>query len=417
MKFHLRNIAGSLLCLLIAMDAAAASARAKPTDAAQARDQIAQIVDRALRSNPEMTASEAAIQAAEERLSGAGLPLNNPELEAGAERTDINTYRLGISQTIDWYGKRNALEQVARQQLVQARLEYAALALEKSRELLDAIGRISTLQETLRLSVERASLLTRFSKLAVRRHAAGDLPRADLQLARLSVAEAQMQVARVRAELIQARSDFERLSGFSPSEMPPLPPVAESSSPPDESTVRPEQHPQVRAALAAARVARQQIASVDRGRKADPTVGLAGGREGGEKLIGLSLSLPLQVRNDFESDVRAARAEALRAERLARQAHLELKARLSSARERHRIISAAWRAWTETGQASLRKRLKLLETLWKAGEISSSDYLLQLQQTLDTRITGNELRGDLWRAWVEKIAASGTLNEWLKASE
>lgn len=106
--------------------------------------QIADIVNHALIANPQIQSAHAAVDAAQARLTGAGLPLNNPQLELEAERTDISTYTLGISQTIDWHDKRHAQEQAARIALNAARLRVAALGLVKATELLTAIGGIST---------------------------------------------------------------------------------------------------------------------------------------------------------------------------------------------------------------------------------------------------------------------------------
>ena len=376
---------------------------------------VAGLVARALETSPEMAAADAAIQAASERLAGAGLPLNNPELEAEAERSDVNTFRLGVSQTIDWYDKRAAFEAVARARLALARQSREALAQEKARGLLQALGRAATLDDTLALARERVSLLGRVARLAARRHAAGDLSQVDLQLAQLAQAEARIQVARIASELIQARADFQQVAGFPLDDPPALPGRFGEPFPSEQDDDRLARHPAMQAALLEARIAGQEIQRADRERRADPTVGLAGGREGDQNLLGLSLSLPLQVRNDFSAEVRATRAEALQAEQQAHQTRLNLGTRLAAERARYLALSDAWKTWQKTGQRNLERRLAALERLWRAGEIGTSDYLLQLQQTLDTRIAGVELRGDLWNAWIDWLAASGTLNDWLNA--
>jgi len=349
------RVAGRLVCLLALITMASiALAKSADTDA-ERRHRIAQVVNRALDASPEIAAARSAIQAAQARLTGAGLP-------------------------------RGALEQVARQELLLAREQYEALKLEKSRELLATIGRITIGQEIVELARQRTELLARFEKLAVKRHAAGDIPRNDLELARLSLAEASMQQARRHSELLQTQTDFHVLAGQPLPEPLPLPlqPGTPGSSDADETLAR--EHPEVQSALIAAQAARQQVLSADRGRKADPTFGVAAGQEDSETLVALSFSLPLQVRNDYQSDVDAARAEALQADQLAQQSYRTLLARIAGS---------------------------LLDTLWQSGEISTTDYLLQLQQTLDTRITGTELQGELWSAWVHWLAASGTLENWL----
>jgi outer membrane protein, heavy metal efflux system len=375
---------------------------------------LAAIVNRALATSPEIQAAQATVDAAQARLAGAGLPLNNPELELEAERTDISTYSLGISQAIDWHDKQSAFEQAAQAKLTSARAGVTALRLTKTTELLSTIGRIAVHHEVTTLSKRRTEILDRFAKLAKQRHAAGDISQAELGLARLSLAEAVMQHAGNGAELIRAKSDFFSVSGQKldggikfPDQLPATLPRTQ-----DEEALA-QNHPQVQAAHQMALAARQQIHAVDQERKADPTFGLAAGREDRENLVALSFSIPLQVRNNFRSNVDAAQAEALQSEKEAQQTYQNVLARLKGAHEGYNLVARAWALWLSQGQASLQQRIKLLEAQWQAGEMSTTDYLLQIQQTLDTQIAGVELHGNLWNAWIEWLSTSGTLNKWL----
>jgi len=397
---------GLLTCTLLA---GSFQSQATPPDLSVYGD----IVRHAMAASPEIQAARAALDAARSRLSGATRPLNNPELEAEAESTDVKTYTLGLSQTIDWHDKRGSLEQVARAEVNAAQASLDALKLDKSVALLDALGRVLTHQAPDRLHQRRSQILQRFTTLAAQRHQAGDISRAELELARLSWSEAMMQEAANQAALIQARNDYYAISGQSPEHDLALPedlPLLEPLPDRDELARR---HPRVRQFLAMARKLQLQIQAADRGRKADPSFSIRAGREDSENLVGLSFSLPLRIRNDFQAEVDAARADALQAEKQARQAFLDLKARLQAAHAGYNVITRAWQQWISLGQDSLRQRAELLETLWQSGEMSTTDYLLQLQQTLDTQIAGAELQGELWRAWVEWLGASNSLETWL----
>lgn len=375
---------------------------------------LAALVNRSLQANPDVLAAQSAVDAAKARLGGTALPLHNPALEAEVESAGANTYQLGISQTIDWHDKRSAFEQLAQTEYQAVRQQLAALKLAKSTELLDAIGRIASQTGIKDLSQRRTQIMTRFANLAKQRHAAGDIPQAELELARLSLAESKMQLAGNQAELIQAHGDFFSLSGQMLTEKISLPAnlklhlVAAEDI---ESIAR--QHPEVQAALLQAQKARQNIRATDLDRKADPTLGISAGRDDKDNLIAFRFSLPLQVRNSFQSQVEVARAEALQLEQLAQQAFWNVRARLNSAEQRYKLVSSAWAQWTEKGRSSLNSRIALLETLWKSGEISTTDYLLQIQQTLDTQIAGIELHGDLWNAWLAWMSASAQLDTWL----
>jgi cobalt-zinc-cadmium efflux system outer membrane protein len=56
----------------------------------------------------------------------------------------------------------------------------------------------------------------------------------------------------------------------------------------------------------------------------------------------------------------------------------------------------------------------LLERLLREGEISPSDYLQQLKQTLDTQLAGAELEARVWRSWADYLAATGQLDRWAR---
>jgi len=56
-----------------------------------------------------------------------------------------------------------------------------------------------------------------------------------------------------------------------------------------------------------------------------------------------------------------------------------------------------------------------LQRLWEAGELSTTDYLVQLRQTLDTKESALELRRSMWQAWFEWMSASGQIETWLGA--
>ena len=72
----------------------------------------------------------------------------------------------------------------------------------------------------------------------------------------------------------------------------------------------------------------------------------------------------------------------------------------------------AWKQWQSSGASATGERAELLERLWKAGELSTSDYLVQLKQALDTALAGAELRGELLRATLDHLSAAGRLDDW-----
>ena len=88
-------------------------------------------------------------------------------------------------------------------------------------------------------------------------------------------------------------------------------------------------------------------------------------------------------------------------------------ARLTSAIERYDLSHRAWGDWEMTGQTSLSRQTEQLQRLWQAGELSTTDYLVQLNATLDVQASALDLRDALWRAWFEWLWASGQVDAWL----
>ncbi len=372
-------------------------------------------INRILDENPEIQAARAAVEAARARVQGAGLPIYNPELALEGEKTEsVDNYGIGLTQTIDLHDKRGMQEKAALAGLETARSTLEALRQEKAVALLDAMVRILNSQEITALSRQRFQLLERFQRLAEQRQRAGDIPLIELELARMAVAEAAMAQAQAGGALVEAKGDFFTLAGEAPPERLGLPSSLPTRLPGQQEDERlASNHPNVRQAHLLAQAARVAISATDRERRADPTLGLMTGRDDEESYLLLSFSMPLQLRNDFRSRVTAARSEALQAEQQAQQVYRATLAQLRTAREHYVLISQAWQVWLARGQSSLKQQSELLERLWQAGELETTDYLIQLQQALDTRIAGAELHGALWHAWIRWQAATGQVFEWI----
>jgi outer membrane protein, heavy metal efflux system len=102
-----------------------------------------------------------------------------------------------------------------------------------------------------------------------------------------------------------------------------------------------------------------------------------------------------------------AAAAGMRAQEWAARAHLQ------EAQARYDALLGAAKAFRIGRAAAFEERTTLLEKLWRAGEISTSDYLVQLKQSLDTALSGLELESQAWQAWFDYLVAAGRLNDWI----
>ena len=384
-------------------------------EATRADLELIQFVQSVVDSNPRVQAARSALDASGAYRDAASRPLYNPELSLDAEDSDTETRAIGISQTLDWGGKRKARAAVAESDRLVVEAEYLAARWAVTVELLDGLAEHQTGLERENLAEARRALMDDFASLAKRRFEAGDLNQVELSLATLAFMDARIQKATAGAALAEARQSVRNLTPRSspeqwptlPAQMPELP---QSATDPQSLVLA---LPDVLAARRQVETANATVTLRERERRPDPTISLAGGRESGENLVGVNVTIPLFVRNGFNHEVTAAMAERSQAKQLSNDVMQRAYARLTSAAERYELSRGAWGDWELTGQSSLTSQTEQLQKLWQAGELSTTDYLVQLRQTLDVQESALDLRQALWRAWFEWLWASGQVDAWL----
>jgi cobalt-zinc-cadmium efflux system outer membrane protein len=369
-------------------------------------------------TNPRVQAARAAMDASRALESAAGRPLYNPELEADYENAVDRTWEVGIGQTLDWNGKRKARSSVAASDRHAIEAEFLATRRDLAVELMSGLTVYQTGVQRDALAAERQRVMREFADLAQRRFAAGDLNQVEADLATLAFVDAQIQRATAAADLAEAKQTVRNLTLITtPDQWPSVDlklPHIPTVNNPQELVM---QLPEVQAAQRRMEAADARVALREREQRPDPTVSLRGGREDESTLVGINLSIPLYIRNSFKYEVSAAVADRDQAQQLVDDLLRHAYARFLSASERYEISRNAWDGWEQTGQISLERQGDLLQRMWEAGELSTTDFLVQLRQTLDTRESALNLKLTMWRAWFEWLAASGQVDKWLGQEE
>jgi cobalt-zinc-cadmium efflux system outer membrane protein len=371
-------------------------------------------INKVLSQNPEMQAAQAAVDAAGGRLRAADQPLFNPELEFDYESSDVDTATGGLSQTIDWADKRGARAAVADSERLAANAELQSKRQSLATDLLRTLADWHTADAIVRVSEKQMTLMTRFARIAERRRKAGDLNQVDLDLAHLAAADAVFQQANASENLIRARQAVTALTGATGPGWPPFTPLLPEIDPEQVDVDRLlDELPAMQAALARAAARRAAVQLRAREKRPDPTIGFRAGKEDSDTLTGVSLSVPLFVRNTFSAEVDVANAELIQAEREAANLWQRAQADLIAAARVYQNASRAWTSWEASGAPRHSQRTHLLDRLWQAGELNATEYLVQLKQALDTEVGATEQRGRMWRAWADWLAASGQADQWL----
>jgi cobalt-zinc-cadmium efflux system outer membrane protein len=366
-----------------------------------------------LQSHPRVQAAQAELDAARARERGAGRALYNPELDAEYEEGEVRTRSIGINQTIDLGGKRGARERAASFETQSATESLALVRQGVLAELFSALGMVDVAAEQLRIADERKALIERLRTLADERRQAGDLSQIELELARLAYAEAVLLRSQAATQQVTAQQALARVAGGDLPAYPPLPSAYASVSL-NEPAVNAilTNLPSVRAAQARVAAARAVVDLRRRERRPDPTVGFYGGREGDDDLIGIRFSIPFPVRNSYRAEVDAATSDFEALGLTTANDYIQLRAELIATQQRYELARTAWDEWQRMGAGSLTSQTEMLERLWRAGELNTTDYLVQLQQTLDTRVAASEQRGVVWESWIAWLAVSGQVDAW-----
>jgi cobalt-zinc-cadmium efflux system outer membrane protein len=371
-------------------------------------------INEVISHNPEMQAAEAAVDAASGRLRAADQPLFNPDLELEYENAGSTTAAGGLNQAIDWSDKRGARTAVADSEQEGANAELRSVRQGLATDLLRALADWHTANTVARLSERQMALMSRFDNVAEQRRKAGDLAEVELHLAQLAAADAAFEQAHASEELIRARQALTALTGVNRQDWPAFP-VQFPAIDPQQVDVDQllNELPSMHVALARVSAARAAVQLSVREKKPDPTVGFRIGKEDSNTLTGVTFSMPLFVRNTFSAEVDVANAELIQAEQEAAQRWQQARADLIGAVEIYQNARLVWKTWKLTGAPRLNQRTDLLDQLWKAGELDTTDYLVQLKQALETAVEAIEHRGRLWRAWVAWLATSGQVDQWL----
>jgi cobalt-zinc-cadmium efflux system outer membrane protein len=373
------------------------------------------LVRQTLEQHPAALAAEAGVSASEALQQAASRPLFNPEIGFDLESADTDDRVLALSQTLDVARQRGARAEVARSERQVAEQQLAAARQSLAVELLSTLADYWTARELDALGVLRVELMQRFADVAQQRQRAGDLNQVDFNVANLAYSQARIERAGAAAALAENEQILRALAPTGMSNGWP-------GLPADLATIELSEGDAVRlvTAVPEVRIRRERLAVAeaavtlrDRERQANPTLSLVGGKEEGESLIGLSFTMPLNLRNRFQSEVSAARASRVQSERELDDVTIRARASLEAATQRYVLIHEAWRQWLDTGAPNLAEQTDLLDRLWRSGELGVTDYLVQLGQTLDTQASALELQRRLWIAWFEWLAAAGQVGTWL----
>ncbi|MZR64379.1 TolC family protein [Alcanivorax sp. DP30] len=388
---------------------AAPSAGADTTEWAQwVRQQVRQLpASRAITARQEQWLAES--RKAEQ-------PLYNPNLNIGYEDSVDVTQTVGLSQTLDWSGKARASRDVASLRTALADLRAQKARADLLAQSLSALIAYHAAQARLQAARQQEQQLMELADLMRRRQKAGDVGQVDARLSLLSVGQAQQALAEAEAASTRAQTRLRESMALSspayplPSQLLAMDALLQARV--DDALANNFDLQLAEQQLA---LAEQGVTLADKQRNSDPSLGVYVGKEGDENMWGVDLSLPLKFFNTDKPAYQQAMADSDAQRALLEKTRNDIRARLQGALDNAQQQQQRWQGWQQLAATSLDDNDALLKRVWQQGELTTQSYLLALNQSLDTRLSGIALREASQQAWIEWLQQSAQLDDWLNS--
>jgi len=379
-----------LLCFSVLTTITSTSAIAQPLELSMKKleTKIAQQIAK----HPEVIAAKQAMTGKLYLADGLEKAIYNPELNTVYEREGSdNNYLIGINQSIDRSNKRGSRTQQAAFARIQAKENYNNIMQNKMAQALTTLVAYQAINDKAKLVLKQEQQLEGLLDIVKQRNKTGDIGQLDTELAYLTLSQKFAQAASIQAEKRRVGAQLKeilpewQLTDFN---MPDTLFEFNRSFEPESLA---NSHPAVLAAKAQWDVMQITAELAQKNKKADPTFGINVGKVASDNLLSLNCSIPLNLRNNFNNEFKAAIQQALAAE----SNYLSVKRNqyyaIVGSQEAANEYQMRYRKWKNLMQGRDANSENLLQKQWTLGDISTTEYFLTLQQRTEGLLAGIEL--------------------------
>lgn len=363
-----------------------------------------------LEQHPDISAAREQLLGSRATADATDQPLYNPELYSEVERGgEENNFRVGVQQTIDWWDRKGARKDQAVFIRQAAEAQYRQLAMDRTAEVLEALIEWDAANRAATIATAQKDHFQTLLELARKRQSAGDIGTIDAELTFLFLSQQLAELAELEVAALTAGS---RLRELLPEWTPELGGISKDEWPTPPGSLSEEDllaHPAVATARANWQALKEEAEVTRRAAKAEPTLGINGGRDGGENVVALTFAIPLNVRNDFSAETRVASRAALEAEARYRSALRKQRFELEAALAAWQRFQQQYGRWQTVAQSHVESGPEMLERQWRSGDLSTADYLQTLNQRAESLLAGIALEKQTQLALTQVLLTSGQL--------
>ena len=169
--------------------------------------------------------------------------------------------------------------------------------------------------------------------------------------------------------------------------------------------------PELRIAKAEWEIQRAAAEQLQLSNKPEPSIAINAGRNGEDDVIGLNLSIPLNIRNGYQDVNQAALQQTFAAEARYLAINRELRYQLDSSRALAEQYGRQKQRWQTIMQSSQANSGELLRRQWQTGDLGTSQYLQALKQRNEGINAGITLTHESRLAMITWLYSSGQINQ------
>ena len=363
-----------------------------------------------IKKHPQMVAAIEAMNAQLYQAENLTKAIYNPEIwgDFGNEGSD-RTYTLGINQTIDRTNKRDVRKRQAVFLRLAAKKNYDSLLQNKLSDALHALNNWQSIKRQSELIDQQEIQLENLLNIVKKRTSSGDLGQLDAELAYLSLSQQFGQSARIQAQLRRVEAQIRELLPDWNNNSITLSQTQWNQVIDKSADKWVDSHPLVEAAKAQWQIALLAAEIANKNKKADPTFGLEAGKLGNDNILSLSFSLPLYVRNNFSLQYKAASQQAMSAEANYHAARRKQLFAITASQSALNEYQKRYQKWQLLMKGRDKNSESLLQKQWGVGDISTTEYLLTLQQRTKGLLAGIQLQQEYQSALIQLLQDTALL--------
>ena len=360
-------------------------------------------LDSQINKDPEVVAAKELLNASNHRAKSLTQAVYNPEFEA--------SYSIGISQTIDFWDKQSANKSIGEIDVYANQQQLLSLLDSKKANALTAIVNWQAAKKAAQLLSERENQLQTLVGIVEDKRKVGLLEPLDAELVYVNLSQIFSEISESQITLKNAEVKVQELLPDWTPNTANLSSFTFGATSYSFNSQWVENHPKVKLARAKWKGQQSKAQLTTMESKANPTIGVSAGKSGDEDLIGVTFSIPLNIRNNYSDTVKAAYSEAIAAEANFRSVYRKQSFEAKANYESLNVSKKYFEQWRKLTEGRLESSANLLNKRWEAGDINTSDYLLVLNQRAEGLHAGIRLENQFKLAEISFVLSMGQLSK------